>query len=143
MKLFIDQLSKRYTKDKYGKGFSELPDEEKSNEMAQVLDARGHKHKPKPHATCHKKEGEAKKHKAPCEPSVCKGCAYQEVKRTQLDIMKEDLIALKAVQADYLTLPVERMRAKEQSANLEILIESHERTMKRSKSIFQAEQPNG
>jgi len=132
-----------YTKGKYGKGFSELPDEEKSNEMAQVLDARGHKHKPKPHATCHKKEGEAKKHKAPCEPSVCKGCAYQEVKRTQLDIMKEDLIALKAVQADYLTLPVERMRAKEQSVNLEILIESHERTMKRSKSIFKGEQPNG
>ena len=57
--------------------------------------------------------------------------------------MKEDLIALKAVQADYLTLPVERMRAKEQSVNLEILIESHERTMERSKSIFQAEQPNG
>lgn len=125
-----------YTKDKYGKDFNELPNGEKSNEIAKVLDARGHKHKPKPHATCHKKEDEAKKHKAPCEPSVCKGCAYQEVKRTQLNIMKEDLITLKAIQADYLMIPVERMRAKDQSVNLEILIESHERAMERSKTIF-------
>lgn len=125
-----------YTKEKYGKNFDNLPAEDKSNEMAQVLDTRGHKHKPKPHATCHKKEGEAKKHKAPCEPSVCKGCAYQEVKRTQLNIMKEDLITIQAIHSDFSMLPIERMRAKEHGANLAILIEGLERSMQKSTTIF-------
>ncbi len=65
------------------------------------------------------------------------------LKRTQLNIMKEDLIALKAVLTDFSMLPIERMRAKEQSDNLSILIESHERAMERSKSIFKGGQPNG
>lgn len=125
-----------YTKDKYGKEFNALSNEDKSNELAQILDARGHKHKPKPHATCHKKEGEEKKHKEPCEPSVCKGCAFQEVKGTQLNIMKEDLIEIQAIQSNFAVLPIERIRAKEHSANLAILIEGLERSMERSKTIF-------
>jgi len=125
-----------FTKGKYGKGFDDLTAEEKSDEMATVLEGRGHKHTPKPHATCHRGKGEAKKHKGPCEPTTCSGCPYQEVKQIQLNIMKDDLIDLKTKQADFLLLPIQRLRAKEDVANLSILIENHQRTMERSKTLF-------
>ena len=104
--------------------------------MAKVLDARGHKHRPKPHATCHRKSGEAKKHKGPCEPIKCAGCPYQEVKKVQLDIMKDDLKELKANQYNFSILLIERMRDKEQINNLTILIEGHERSMNKNESLF-------
>ncbi|MFT5756631.1 MAG: hypothetical protein ACI9LM_001351 [Alteromonadaceae bacterium] len=124
------------TKDKYGIGFDDLSDEQKSDEMATVLERRGHKHSPKPHATCHRKKGEAKKHKGPCEPTTCAGCPYQEVKQIQLNIMQGDLIDLKVKQADFSLLPIQRLRAKDDVANLSILIENHKRTMERSKTLF-------
>lgn len=126
------------TRDKYGKGFDDLTAEEKSEEMANVLKSRGHKHSPKPHATCHRKKGEAKKHKGPCEPTTCAGCPYQEVKQIQLNIMKDDLVDLKAKQNDFEILPIQRLRAKDDASNLSILIENHKRTMKRSKALFNA-----
>jgi hypothetical protein len=125
-----------FTKDKYGKGFDDLTAEEKSVEIATVLEDRGHRHLPKPHATCHRKKGEAKNHKGPCEATACAGCPYQEVKQIQLNIMKDDLIDLKAKQADFSLLPIQRLRAKNDVANLSILIKNHIRTMERSKTLF-------
>jgi hypothetical protein len=125
-----------YTSDAYGKEFVDLTPEEKSGEMAKVLDARGHKHRPKPHASCHRKSGEAKKHKEPCEPTKCSGCPYQEVKKVQLDIMKDDLAELKTKQSNLLILPIERIRDKEQITNLTILIEGYERSMRKNESLF-------
>jgi hypothetical protein len=130
-----------FTKDKYGKGFDDLTAEEKSVEMATVLESRGHRHSPKPHATCHRKKGEAKNHKGPCEPTTCAGCPYQEVKQIQLNIMKDDLIDLKAKQANFSLLPIQRLRAKNDVANLSILIKNHEQTMERSKTIFNTGSP--
>ncbi|GAA0814290.1 hypothetical protein GCM10009111_10970 [Colwellia asteriadis] len=125
-----------YTSDTYGKEFVDLTPEEKSGEMAKVLDARGHKHRPKPHASCHRKPGDAKKHKGPCEPTECAGCPYQEVKKVQLDIMKADLAELKTKQSDFSMLLIERMRDKEQITNLTILIEGYERSMRKNESLF-------
>ncbi|MCH2256037.1 MAG: hypothetical protein MK088_05345 [Alteromonas sp.] len=124
------------TNDRFGKDFKDLSVDEKSNAMAQVLDSRGHKHKPKAHATCHRKQGDSNGNEAPCEPTKCSGCPYQEVKRTQLTIMKEDLGILQKKQSDFSLLPIERLRAKSDVSNLSILIEHHERTMERSKTLF-------
>lgn len=124
------------TNDRFGKDFKDLSVDEKSNVMAQVLDSRGHKHKPKAHATCHRKQGDSNGNEAPCEPTKCSGCPYQEVKRTQLTIMKEDLGILQKKQSDFSLLPIERLRAKSDVSNLSILIEHHERTMERSKTLF-------
>jgi hypothetical protein len=125
-----------YTCDTYGKEFDDLTPEEKSEEMAKVLDARGHKHRPKPHATCHRKSGENKKHKGPCEPTECAGCPYQEVKRVQLNIMKGDLKELKANQSNFSILLIERMRDKEQINNLTMLIRGYERSMSKNEMLF-------
>ena len=125
-----------FTSKKYGKKFDDLSVDEKSESMARVLDGRGHQHRPKAHATCHRRKGESKKHKEPCEPTKCSGCPYQEVKRTQLNIMKEDLVILKAKLTDFSLLPIEILRARNDVSNLSILIEHHERTMERSKTLF-------
>lgn len=124
------------TNDRFGKDFNDLSVDEKSNAMAQVLDSRGHKHKPKAHATCHRKQGDSNGNEAPCEPFKCASCPYQEVKRTQLAIMKEDLNILQKKQSDLSLLTIERLRAKSDVSNLSILIEHHERTMQRSKTLF-------
>lgn len=124
------------TNDKLGKDFNELSINEKSESMARVLASRGHEHKPKAHATCHRKQSDSNGSKVPCEPIKCSGCPYQEVKRTQLTIMKEDLDILLTQQSDFSLLPIERLRAKNDAFNLSILIEHHERTMERSKTLF-------
>ena len=126
----------KFTNDKYGKNFSNLSIKEQSENMARTLEGRGHKHRPKAHATCHRINDESTKRKEPCEPTKCSGCPYQEVKRTQLKVLKDDLIILKTKQSDFSLLPIERLRAKNDTSNLSLLIEHHERTMKRSKTLF-------
>lgn len=124
------------TIENFGKDFNELSVAEKSESMAKVLENRGHKHKAKAHATCHRSDRESELNEAPCEPIKCSGCPYQEVKRSQLNIMKEDLIILRAKQSDFSLLPIERLRAKNDISNLSLLIERYERTMERSKTLF-------
>lgn len=126
----------KITNENYGSDFDDLSPEDKSEVMAKMLDEKGHKHRPKPHATCHRRKGEAKKHAEPCEPIKCAGCPYQEVKQAQLNIMIDDLIELKTIQSDISKLPIERFRANEDIANLSKLIEVHERSMERSKTLF-------
>lgn len=125
-----------YIDKKYGHNFSELSQKEQSNEIANVMHKKGHKHNPKPHATCHKKPGDIKKNEAPCEPLKCKGCAFQEVRNVQLKIMKEDLIDLQKQQSDFSALPIEKLRAKEQVTKLTSLIENYQRSMAKSQTIF-------
>ena len=122
--------------ERFEKDFDDLSVDEKSELMAEVLESRGHKHRPKPHATCHRQQGHANVGEAPCDPIKCSGCPFQEIKRTQLTIMKEDLSVLITKQSDFSLLPIERLRAKNDVSNLSILIEHHERTMQRSKTLF-------
>jgi hypothetical protein len=124
------------THEKFGKDFNDLSIAEKSESMAEVLESRGHKHRPKAHATCHRRQDDSNENEAPCEPIKCSGCPYQELKRTQLTIMKQDLDILLTKQSDFSLLPIERLRAKSDVSNLSILIEHHERTMERSKTLF-------
>lgn len=125
-----------YIDKKYGHSFNELSQKEQSSEIANVLHNKGHKHNPKPHATCHKKNSDINKNKVPCEPIKCKGCAFQEVRNIQLKIMKDDLIDLQKQQSDFSALPIEKLRAKEQVTKLTSLIENYQRSMAKSQTIF-------
>ena len=125
-----------YIDKKYGHNFNKLSQKEQSDEMANVLHKKGHKHNPKPHATCHKKSGDIKIKKAPCEPLKCKGCPYQEVRSIQLKIMTDDLLDLKKQQSDFRSLPIQKLRAKEQVKKLTSLIENYQRSMAKSQAIF-------
>ena len=124
------------TNDRFGRDFKDLSVNDKSKAMAQVLGSRGHKRRPKAHATCHRRQGDSNGNEAPCEPFKCSSCPYQEIKRTQLTILKEDLGILLKKQSDFSLLPVERLRAKSDVSNLSILIKHHERTMERNKTLF-------
>lgn len=124
------------TNEKFGKDFKDLTVAEKSESIAKVLESRGHKHSPKAHGTCHKSDRELELSNSPCEPIKCSGCPYQEVKSTQLNVLKEDLVILKAKQSDFSLLPIERLRAKNDVSNLSFLIQHHERSMERSKTLF-------
>ncbi|WP_170235804.1 hypothetical protein [Colwellia demingiae] len=135
--LHISVRFNKHMQDKHQTTFSDLTPNNQSLEMAKVISERGHKNQPKPHSSCHRQPNKAKSHKAPCDPIQCKGCAYQDVKKSHLDIMKEDLMHLREVAnngEDYMLL--ERMQATEQAKNLEHIVTQHERTMQRNDSLF-------
>jgi hypothetical protein len=122
----------------YQTTFDELSIENQSIEVAKIVSDRGHINRPKPHSNCHRSPDKAKAHDGPCDPIECRGCAYQDVKQSHLDIMKEDLQNLKEIAnngQDYMI--IERMQATEQAKNLDHVITQHERTMLRNGSLFQ------
>lgn len=122
---------------KYQSTFSELNPSLQSEEMAKVIFGRGHRCNPKPHNTCHRNSETKASHKAPCDPVQCKSCPYQEIKKIHLKIMKSDLVQLQEISANrYDYLPLERIQASEEANNLSHIITQHERTMKRSQSLF-------
>ncbi|MBA6416384.1 hypothetical protein H4J50_10190 [Colwellia sp. 6M3] len=126
-----------HMKKKHKATFSKLTPNNQSLEMAKIISERGHKNQPKPHSSCHRQPNKPKSHDAPCDPLQCKGCAYQDVKKSHLDIMKEDLMHLRAVAnngEDY--MPLERMQATEQANNIEHVVTQHERTMQHNDSLF-------
>lgn len=117
--------------------FAELSPQLQCEEMAKVIYKRGHRSQPKPHNTCHRNPEITRSHKAPCDPLQCKGCAFQDVKQTHLDIMKDDLIQLREIAANrHEHMPLERMQALEQAKNLEHVIAQHERTIQSNSSLF-------
>lgn len=122
--------------DEYQKNFSDLNLKDQSEVVANVLHEKGHRNKPKPHASCHRDPETKESHKDPCDPIHCRGCAYQEVKQTHLDIMKIDLIDLHNIETDRRNSPLERIRAAERARNLEKVIDQHKREMERTADIF-------
>lgn len=116
--------------------FIDLTPEQQSEEMSQVIFQRGHRNNQKPHNACHRDPCTPRPHDAPCEPLTCKGCPYQEVKQSHLDIMAEDLIELREVADNDHNDLLERMRAEETADCLELIITHHQRTMDRNQNLF-------
>ncbi|MPW28412.1 hypothetical protein F9L16_05275 [Agarivorans sp. B2Z047] len=128
---------RKASEDTYGDSFFNLSKKQQSKIMASILSARGHRHNPKATGNCHRDPTLPKTHRLPCEPQVCKGCPYQQVKRVHLDIMQDDLNELQNMAKDTKELGLlERVRAEESATSLARVISQHERTMKRNAQLF-------
>jgi len=129
----------KHIKKRHHAEFADLLPEQQSEEMAKLVYKRGHRNHPKPHNTCHQAYNTPRSHNDPCDPVACKGCAFQDVKQTHMDIMSADLIELREIAGNEFDYnPLERIRAEEAAENLARVVAQHKRTMASNVSLFSA-----